>query len=105
MQQGDEEMSRLRLEALRGMQVVRITDAAEQMAAAFIETKALPATMRADALHLALAAVSGADYLMTWNCRHLANANVLKRLREEGVRRGWRLPLVCTPLELIGDSL
>ena len=44
------------------------------------------------------------DYLLTWNSRHLANAQILRRLEAEASRLGWRLPKVCTPLELMGDS-
>ena len=58
---------------------------------------------RVDALHLAVAALAEADYLLTWNCRHLANAQILRRLEREAAVRGWILPKVCTPLELMGD--
>jgi lipocalin len=44
------------------------------------------------------------DYLLTWNCRHLANAQILTRLEQEAQRLGWKLPRVCTPAELMGDS-
>jgi hypothetical protein len=56
-----------------------------------------------DAVHLAVATLAEADYLLTWNCRHLANAQILRRLEREAVARGWKLPKVCTPLELMGD--
>ncbi len=52
---------------------------------------------------MAIAAIAKADYLLTWNCRHLANAQILSRLEVETVRWGWKLPKVCTPLELMGD--
>lgn len=56
-----------------------------------------------DAVHLAVATAIAADYLLTWNCRHLANAQILRRLEREA-RHAWRLlPQVCTPLELMGD--
>ena len=42
--------------------------------------------------------------VLTWNCRHLANAQILRRLSREAVRYGWKLPTVCTPLELMGDD-
>lgn len=61
--------------------------------------------MRSDAVHLAAATLRGADYLLTRNCRHLANAHVVKRLHKEAEQRGWDLPTVCTPLEMMGDSL
>lgn len=63
-----------------------------------------PAAARSDAVHLAVASVSRIDFLLTWNCRHLANAQILRRLGTEAVRFGWKLPTVCTPLELMGDT-
>ena len=74
------------------------------MAGSFLSTGALPQTMLPDAVHLAAATLSGADYLLTWNCKHLANAHVLRRLRKEAEKQGWTLPDVCTPLELMEDS-
>ena len=72
--------------------------------AEFLRTRALPPSVRSDAVHLAVAAVARADYLLTWNCRHLANAQILRRLEREAVQHGWTLPTVCTPLELMADS-
>ena len=66
-------------------------------------TGALPAAAGVDAVHPAVATLAEADYLLTWNCRHLANAQILRRLEREAVTRGWKLPKVCTPLELMGD--
>ena len=101
--QGEREMAQARIKALEEVQVVGITAEVEAMAATFMATGALPPTMRPDATHLAAATLSGADYLLTWNCRHLANAHVLRRLQKEAERRGWMLPGVCTPMELMGD--
>jgi hypothetical protein len=47
---------------------------------------------------------SAADYLLTWNCRPLATAQILTRLEQEARHLGWQLPKVCTPAELMGDS-
>ena len=96
--------ARLRLAALTGLPVLSITIEAENLAAEFLRTGALPADARSDAVHLAVATVARTDYLLTWNCRHLANAQILRRLEREAVQRGWTLPTVCTPLELMGDS-
>lgn len=101
---GDTEMSRQRLAVMAGMPVVAISSQIESMAAQLLESRALPAEMRSDALHLAAASLAGADYLLTWNCRHLANAQILRRLEREAKRVGWELPKVCTPLELVGGS-
>ena len=100
---GDAEQGRLRLAALTGLPVLSITIEAENLAAEFLRTGALPPDARSDAVHLAVATVARTDYLLTWNCRHLANAQILRRLEREAVQRGWALPTVCTPLELMGD--
>jgi hypothetical protein len=102
---GDAEQARLRLTALSGLPTIAISPEVDRLAAEFLATGALPAAARSDAIHLAAATVTGLDYLLTWNCRHLANAQILRRLSKEAQARGWRLPTVCTPVELMGDSL
>ncbi len=77
---------------------------ADRRMKALLVTRALPLKAQADAAHLAIAAAAEVDYLLTWNCRHLANAQILTRLEKEAQRLGWKLPKVCTPAELMGDS-
>lgn len=101
---GNPEQARLRLRALDGLPVADVSPEAEGLAAEVLESGALPAQARSDAIHLAVASVVKADYLLTWNCRHLANAQILRRLEKEAGARGWNLPTVCTPLELMGES-
>ena len=62
-----------------------------------------PPTMFADALHVAVAALHNVDYLLTWNCRHLANPHLQKRLREFMAGHGLLLPEICTPSDFTGD--
>ena len=76
---------------------------AQELARLFLSTSCLPPKAARDAVHLAVATAIAADYLLTWNCRHLANAQILKRLEREAQRAGRPLPHVCTPLELMGD--
>jgi len=76
---------------------------AEELARLFLSTGCLPPKAARDAVHLAVATATAADYLLTWNCRHLANAQILRRLEREARRAGRLLPQVCTPLELMGD--
>ena len=101
---GDANQAQLRLAALSGMPRVPISADVDGLATQFLGTGTLPATARSDAIHLAAAASAGVDYLLTWNCRHLANAQILRRLSREAEARGWQLPTVCTPLELMGES-
>jgi len=100
---GDERQAALRAAALAGLPVLTTTTEAAELAGRFMATGALPAGAGVDAVHLAVATLAEADYLLTWNCRHLANAQILRRLEREAVTRGWKLPKVCTPLELMGD--
>lgn len=101
--QGAADQVRRRLEILRDLLMLKASAESERLALGLLATGALPARAQADAAHLAIAAVAKADYLLTWNCRHLANVQVLSRLEVEALRLGWRLPKVCTPPELMGD--
>ena len=100
--EGDPEMSRRRLAALDTLTVLRRTPAVDELAEAFLAAGPLPAKAKADAVHLAVATVYQVDYLLTWNLKHLANATILLRLRPFAEQRGLRLPVVCTPLQLMG---
>jgi hypothetical protein len=86
-----------------GMPILTVTSEAERIMFALLKTGALPAKAQADAAHLAIAAAAEIDYLLTWNFRHLANAQILRVLERAAVTVGWRLPKVCTPAELMGD--
>jgi len=99
---GDEEAAKERLEALAEMTLLPTTTEAEQLADALITGHAVPESHPEDALHIALAAVHGVEYMVTWNCRHIANAAV--RLTIERVCRdaGYEPPVICTPEELLG---
>jgi hypothetical protein len=100
-EQGDREQVRRRLEILRSLTIHKRTSEAESLAAAFMATGAIPVRAAADAAHLAIATLAGADYLLTWNCRHLANGHILRRISREAARLGWELPTVCTPPALM----
>lgn len=100
--EGDAVMAAKRMEALRELPlVVGGTDSAK-LAADLLERGLFPANARADAHHLAVATCAAVDYLLTWNYRHLANAQVLRQLENYLRGRGLHLPRVCTPEELMG---
>jgi predicted nucleic acid-binding protein len=69
----------------------------------YIRRKVMPADPLGDALHLALASAHKADYLLTWNCRHLANANKFPHVRRVNTLLGLAVPAIVTPLELMGE--
>ncbi len=99
--QGDLEAARLRLEALRDVPELPASPRAEALSVALIEEGAVPAVARMDAAHIAIAAVHGMDFLVTWNCRHIANAEMEPRIREVCERHGWHCPVICTPEQLL----
>jgi len=101
---GDPEQARKRLEIFRDLTILKVAPESDQFMLALLATGALPSRAQPDAAHLAIATVEKVDYLLTWNCRHLANAQILRRLEAEALRLGWKLPKVCTPPELMGDD-
>src|SRR5262249_56056407 len=89
------------LEVLQAMTFLETTTAALALAKALIQAGALPAKAGADALHIAIAATQGIPYLMTWNCRHLANATMRPLIEAVCARSGFKAPIICTPEELL----
>lgn len=64
----------------------------------------LPATAFPDALHIAIAADHGVEFLLTWNCRHIANAEILPTIARICRRFQVETPAICTPEELLGGA-
>jgi len=101
---GDPDAARRRVEALSGVPMLEIVEQAYELAAVFIAEGALPASAQDDATHIALAAVHGMDYLLTWNCRHIANAEIKPMVRSVCAVHGYTCPEICTPEELTGGE-
>ncbi|MCL1472191.1 type II toxin-antitoxin system VapC family toxin [Argonema antarcticum] len=101
--QGDPEIAAQRLEAVRGLSLLEVTEAVEDLAAQFMKRSNLPSKASDDAIHIALATVNSLNYLLTWNCKHIANAQIQRKLLEISSNSGYTLPIICTPLELMGE--
>ena len=100
---GDTEMISHRAKALAGMTVLLVNDTARDLAGEIMAEKILPPAAASDAIHAAVASLNQVNILLTWNCRHLANPHLLRRLREFMARRALTLPEVCTPIELAAE--
>jgi len=100
---GEPEAARRRLAILERIPLLEVTDSAQQMAVTVVREGLLPETAYPDALHIATAAVHQVEYLLTWNCAHIANAEILPRVAVICERFNLVLPYVCTPEELLGD--
>lgn len=99
---GDPTEVQKRLAVITGVQLLEITAEVEELTEAIVAAKILPPHAAADAAHVAVAAVHAIDYLMTWNCRHLANAQIARRMELVCESLGYQMPIICTPEELMG---
>jgi predicted nucleic acid-binding protein len=101
---GDADAAAKRLEALEGIPVLGVTSDVSDLAWSIVRDQLLPEKAFPDALHIAVASVHAVDYLLTWNCSHIANAELLPRVTKLVEETGFNMPFVCTPEELLGDS-
>ena len=75
-----------------------------ELAKRFVNEGSVPKPYSEDALHIAIATCHGIDYLVTWNCKHIANAQIWSKLRYISNNAGYELPIICTPEELMEDD-
>ncbi len=102
---GDPQFARLRLEALKDIPLLDLPDEIPDLAGELLARSVLPPNARLDALHIAAAAFHGIEYLLTWNCTHIANARIFPRIGAALGGLGYAIPVICTPEEMVGDEL
>jgi len=100
---GDVNLAEARLQLMEDLPLLAISPEVGVLAAAILDAGALPRKSATDAAHIAVAAVHGMDFLLTWNCSHIANAVIGKAVARVCGRYGYSFPAVCTPLELMSD--
>jgi PIN domain len=98
---GDDKLAAERLALLSEVELLDVTADARQLATDLVRESGIPAKAELDALHIAVAATNGMDYLLTWNCTHIANAFILPRVYGICRRSGYEPPFCCTPQELM----
>ena len=101
---GDAEAAQHRLEVVRGIPQLATILHVEELAEALFLGVPLPPRAKTDALHIASAAVHGMNYLVTWNCAHIANATLRPRIEAICRDAGYEPPIICTPQELLGKD-
>jgi len=101
---GDSESAVKRLEVIRDLPLLLITEQAIKIAEALIKQKIVPLKAIEDALHIAIATAHSVDYLVTWNCRHIANPEIQRGIASYLEQIGAVLPFICTPEELLGEA-
>lgn len=99
---GDPNEVQKRLAAIGSLASLDVTREAQALARAIMASGVLPSAAARDAAHVAVAAFHGIDYLLTWNCKHLANAQIMRKIDRVCGDGGYRMPIICTPEELMG---
>jgi hypothetical protein len=98
---GERAMARQRLDLIADLKLLDMTEDAKALTKSILASRILPATADRDAAHIALATVHEMDILLTWNCRHIANASIQTPLRRLVAAARFALPVICTPEELM----
>ena len=92
------------LELLSPLPLLAAEPTVAEIVEIYIARHLMPADPAGDALHLALASFNRCDFLVTWNCQHLANANKFGHIRRVNTLLGLHIPTLVTPLELLGEK-
>jgi len=98
---GDRSVARARLALVEPLPVLSVNEDARRIAAAILRSAALPPKAAADAMHIAVATVNAMDFLLSWNCTHIANAIIFRRISTLCREMGFDPPVVCTPEEIM----
>ena len=100
---GDAEAAKERMAILSPLPLLDISDGVLTLASAILQSGALPVKAARDAAHIAVSAVHAVDFLLTWNCAHIANAQIVKQVQSICTQHGFPCPVICTPEGLMGS--
>jgi len=101
---GESEMASKRLDLLGNIPLLELSDEVLTISQDFLERGIIPEKCPDDAVHIAVASIHNIDYLLTWNCKHIANPRNWRRISDCLSAHGYRSPVICTPEDLIGDD-
>ncbi len=101
---GDPKAAAERLSAISDFDELTIPNSVDRLGKKFLRERVIPEKASTDAAHIALCAVHSIDFLMTWNCTHIANAAIQRQLKTICVDEGFSFPIICTPEELMGED-
>jgi hypothetical protein len=101
---GDPVLAAERLQSLDGIPLLPLDPQIGVIANEIISRAILPPKAAIDALHIAMVAHHRIQYLLTWNCKHIANAKILPRIHDVPTDLGCPIPIICTPEEMVDDD-
>jgi predicted nucleic acid-binding protein len=100
---GDAEAAQRRMAVIDTLPLLDLTFEVDGLAGTIMQSGLLPASASRDAVHIAVTAVHQVHFLLTWNCRHIANATIFRDLQIIIMSAGYDMPVICTPEELLGN--
>lgn len=100
---GDHPEKERKVGLLEEVLLLELNDDIREIAEVYVDNYLMPKDIVGDALHVAVASYHKMDYLLTWNCTHLANASKKQHLRRINGRLRLETPEIITPLELLGE--
>lgn len=100
---GDQTAATKRIQALQGIPLLDVRDEAAELAQKLLGEGCLPQKASEDALHISVAAIHNMDYLLTWNCKHIANSQMRPKIERVIRDEGYEPPIITTPEELLGE--
>jgi hypothetical protein len=103
IREGDSDAVARRLTYVGGASLLGVTRESIELARALVDARCIPKEAATDALHVAVATTNGVEYLLTWNCKHIANARVRGQIERVIRLYGHEPPVLCTPEELLGE--
>lgn len=98
--EGDPVVAAARVKLMEGVPVLEISGQVRSLTHSLLTKNLVPMKASSDAVHIAVAAVHGLDFLVTWNIKHIANPFIREKLQKEVIASGFQLPMICTPEEL-----
>lgn len=100
---GHKEAAACRMKSIKGLPELKVTEPVKILAKALIREGPIPKNAEIDAYHIAVATVHGMEYILTWNCTHIANAIIRPKIEAICRLYGYEPPIICTPQELMED--
>lgn len=100
---GDKEQVKKRIEVISKFEVLQQTSEVKEFAQVYIKTLQIPAKSKIDAFHLAIASIFEMDFIVSWNCKHIANPFLTNKIIKVNKDFSLPVPVICTPREMLGE--
>jgi hypothetical protein len=104
IKRGDPEVAEARRLAILPFKLIQVSENDNELAEVYVRMLKLPQDARADAVHIAAACLHKMDYLITWNCNHIANGQNLRKIQDYNLKHKIHIPVLTTPELFMGED-